>query len=141
MKSLDEKVAEKMGWEQKERKRKGPMCGEWIETYWEAPECPSRGTETFMRGCRRGLPKFSSDWNATNIVIKFMRERGYQPSVTPIVGRFDLEFHWLMMVEENHGEHGIEYIPEPCIQGIEIIDDNLPLAACEAFLQIDLEVK
>jgi len=121
MKTLDEQVAEKMGWKQ------SPTM------MWEQPGPSGRVTsdEDYAKGIivsdswmHSYPPKFSSDWNATKILIKFMRERGYEYGV-----RGDVFYWWI----ENYG-----VISEG---SAEIIDDNLPLAACEAFLQLDLEGK
>jgi len=111
MKTLDEQVAEKMGWSpnglgRNSKMIKAPLWKDNSGAFWGAD-----------------LPDFSTDWNDTKIVIKFMRERGYEYGVD------SKEFSWSMLI-----------IPRNCHYK-EIIDDNLPLAACKLFLQIDLEVK
>jgi len=129
VKTLDEKVAEKMGWEWKRVRTYGYPTNDDIHGYgWAWTNGKENFGEVKYTSEANGpppsypLPPFSTDWNATKIVIKFMRERGYE---------YDIEggeFFWM-------------YPSKPCTAYKKITDDNLPLAACEAFLQIDLEVK
>ena len=108
MKTLDEKVAEKMGWE---------LAGEFLWRH-KHPECDQWVYED-------ELPKFSSDWNATKILIKFMRERGYSWNKQDILSM------------AGHAEWFVWTLTKNPIKA-KITDDNLPLAACEAFLEVKL---
>ena len=118
--TIDEKVAEKMGW----KLWPGNDTTEGVD-YWSISK--------YWNDKHPTLPKFSSDWNDTKILIKFMRERGYEWDVPYY---FDEEgnkaVHWWKIDGDD--------ADSPVGTAI-VIDDNLPLAACEAFLQIDLEVK
>jgi hypothetical protein len=75
---------------------------------WEAPECPSRGTET-----RTGLPKICesmADW--IKYVAEFMEGEGYEPTIGFLFGaegqprsNYQLGFRWANPI-------GLEIYPE-----------------------------
>ena len=115
--TIDEKVAEKMGWRVSD-----------IGHLWE----DANGKPVWIY---KKLPKFSSDWNATKILIKFMRERGFGWSVE-YAGWSHTKDHPKGYQPQDFSWHNNKESVDS-----EIIDDNLPLAACDAFLQIYLEVK
>jgi len=126
--TIDEKVAEKMGWIPTKISpslydSKYPMDG------FLAPDGSIHGD----------VPNFSTDWNATKILIKFMRERGYswvkEIDDTYEETRFTNAPFWEVDVEIFIWGHKIKHKTFEA----NITDDNLPLAACEAFLQIDLK--
>ena len=125
MKTLDEKVAEKMGWEKKEYRSDSFYEADYL--YWEKPES-LQGTETFTE-----LPAFSSDWNDTKILIKFMRD---QQAFIYLIG-YRHKDYW-------HRLDRNQFFKWYCMNGwcskgsAEITDDNLPLAACEAFMEVEL---
>jgi len=80
------------------------------------------------------LPNFSGDWNDTKILIRWMRGRGWEYEIKPY-DMINYRFYWWNAVlDEIH----------TIFHHTEIQDDNLPFAACEAFLQIpdkELEVE
>ena len=146
MKTLDEKVAEKMGWEWKRVRTYGYPTNDDIHGYgWAWTNGKENFGEVKYTSEANGpppsypLPPFSTDWNATKIVIKFMRERGYSYCVYDdyVAGIDRIFFYWGNPKEPIQG-YAIAAEVEITV---EIIDDDLLLAACEAFLQIDLEGK
>jgi len=125
--SLDEKVAEKMGWTIKSYRpaSMGGLRGASIGTpNWRDPDGVNYGVEP---------PPFSSDWNATKILIKFMRD---QQAFIYLIG-YRHKDYW-------HRLDRNQFFKWYCMNGwcskgsAEIIDDNLPLAACEAFIEVEL---
>ena len=127
MKTLDEKVAEKMGWTQWGMGRNSKMMKAPL---WKNNEGENYGAD---------LPDFSTDWNATKILIKFMRERGYQYFIIPdsnhyfksVYEHYELEWRRWFATSSGKGRW---------LEGrlVKIKDDNLPLAACEAFMEVEL---
>jgi len=112
MKTLDEKVAKKMGWEQIVWNKE---LGYHPNGSWLTPD------ETHYVN----LPSFSSDWNATKILIKFMRERGYSWNKQDILSM------------AGHAEWFVWTLTKNPIKA-KIIDDDIHYAACEAFMEVEL---
>jgi len=141
---LDEKVFRKMGAEFKivERNFESPNTGE-MENAWAwslngvefdtayrhyrtADDVPEDTVwDTSFTGCDDELPPISSSWEVcAKYLVPFMREKGWE---------FICEGKYTD--NKDYRQAGWE---NTYIAGVAIKDDNLALAACEAFMEVKL---
>lgn len=110
---LRRSVFEKMGWELNSGKH---------FTFWKYPDMPELTFENVIY--RNNLPKIETDWQVTaQYLVPFMREKGFVYAIE------ESHFIWIYVGCDNSDISPIE---------IKIIDNNLPLAACKAFMEVEL---
>lgn len=116
-KSLDEQVFRKMGWEWIEPTVDTPVA----EPYWAY----DGKVQTLDY---EGFPPISSVWEVTaKYLVPFMRERGWLYEIR-MDGQGNIAFAW----QDNIDAGATEYIYA------EIKNDDLALAACESFMEVEL---